>query len=377
MWNECVARGVGVGIIEFAPGVAVRKPGEAFRMDTTTARILDANFNRAREAMRVMEDYARFTLDDAELCGRLKKLRHDLGNAVQLLAVRGYIVARDTPGDVGTKIAADGEYERESAEAVVRAAGMRLSEALRVLEEYGKTEPGQLGSRVEGLRYQGYDIEKRLVHTIEARRRFDDVRVYVLLTESLCRRPWRDVVAAAAKGGATCFQLREKEMTDRQLLERAGEFCALCHNLESLCIINDRPDIAAACGADGVHVGQGDMGVAAARRVVGVEKIVGASTHSVDEARAAIAESPDYVAVGPMFATALKPEYGVSGPTLIGEVRKLTGLPLVAIGGIEPGNAAQVAEAGGRCVAVCSAVIGADDPERSVRMICEALRDLS
>jgi thiamine-phosphate pyrophosphorylase len=342
-------------------------------MDTSTARILDANFNRAREALRVMEDYARFVLNDAELCQELKVLRHDLGNVVQPLAASGAIVARDTPQDVGTRIAAEGEYDRAAGGDVVRAAGMRLSEALRVLEEYGKTEVSELGARIETLRYRGYDIEKRLAHVISARQRFGDVRLYVLVTESLCKRPWREVVEAAARGGATCFQLREKELPDRQLLDRACEFCELCHDLGTLCIINDRADVAVASGADGVHLGQRDLGVAAARKVVGVERIVGASTHSVAEAETAIAECPDYVAVGPMFATAVKPEYGVSGPALIGEVRKLTALPLVAIGGIEPGNVGTIVEAGGTAVAVCTAIIGADDVERAVKAIIQAL----
>jgi thiamine-phosphate pyrophosphorylase len=338
-------------------------------MEAAVARIIDANFNRAREALRVMEDFGRFVLDDTVLCERLKRLRHDLCAAMNAPALRNIISSRDTAGDVGTTVTAEGEYERASAGDVAAAAGKRLSEALRVLEEYGKTASATLAGEIERIRYRGYDIEKRLTHTIGARARFGAVRLYVLVTEALCARPWRDVVKAASEGGAECFQLREKAMTDAELLNRACAFCELCHSLGTLCIINDRADIAVASGADGVHVGQYDISIRAARAVVGPGRIVGASSHSVEEATAAAEQCPDYVAVGPMFATALKPDYGVAGPELLRAVRAQTALPLVAIGGITADNVADVVEAGGRCMSVCSAIIAADDPAQAARRV--------
>ena len=343
-------------------------------MDANVARILDANFNRAREAMRVMEDHARFVLNDADLCEQLKVLRHDLGNAIQASAMVTAIFTRDTPGDVGTTIATRDEYERSTTVEVVQAAGKRLSEALRVLEEYGKTFSAEWAARIERLRYRGYEIEKRLAHVISARDRFGRIRLYVLVTESLCRRPWQEVIRSAAEGGADCFQLREKDGGDRELIERACAFCELCHDCEALCLINDRADIAVACGADGVHVGQGDIEVAVARRVVGAQRVVGISTHSLEQAQTAAAQCPDYIALGPMFSTPLKPEHEVVGPSTLAEVRKHTALPLVAIGGIDADNVSQITAGGGACVAVCSAIIAADDPAEAARGIRSQLK---
>ncbi|MCB9867941.1 MAG: thiamine phosphate synthase [Phycisphaerales bacterium] len=338
-------------------------------MDPTVWRILDANSNRAREALRVMEDHARFALDDATLTELAKSLRHALAEALAPLAKARAVVMRDTPGDVGTQLAGSGEYQRGTSLDVVRAAGKRATEALRVLEEYGKTVDVPMAAAVEAIRYRAYDLEKRIVHVADARARFADVRLYVLITQALCRHPWQEVMRRSAAGGANCFQLREPDLPDRELLARAEEFRKLCRELDALCIINDRADIAAAVDADGVHVGQHDLPVAAARRIVGPQRLIGVSTHNRAEADAAIAAAPDYIAVGPMFATNVKPEYGVAGTEYLRAVRQTTSLPIVAIGGINADNVAEVAAAGATCVAVATAISAADDVEATARSI--------
>lgn len=342
-------------------------------MDPAVARILDANFNRAREALRVMEDYARFALDDARLSEALKDLRHALAAAVETAHLSSAIILRDTPGDVGTELTAGGEYERASAGDVVRAAGKRLSEAFRAIEEYGKTVEPRLAADVERLRYRGYDLEKRLVHTVDARARFGNVRLYVLITESLCRGPWRETASAVIDGGADCLQLREKGLSDGELFDRAVALGELCHRAGALCIINDRADVAAATGADGVHVGQDDLSVSAARRIVGPDKIVGVSTHSVEQARAVVDSCPDYVAVGPMYDTPTKPQEHLAGPETLAGVRQITALPLVAIGGISADNLDPILATGCRCVCVCSSAITQEDPTAAARRIRQQL----
>jgi thiamine-phosphate pyrophosphorylase len=157
------------------------------------------------------------------------------------------------------------------------------------------------------------------------------------------------------------------------LLQRARRLRDLTREHSALLMINDRPDIARLAGADGVHVGQGDMSVAEARHVAGGAVLVGKSTHSREEFDAALAEEPDYVAVGPMFASPTKPEYGVAGPDLLASVADRTQLPLVGIGGITAENAAQVLAAGASCVCVCSAVIGAADVALAVRGLLRAV----
>ena len=201
---------------------------------------------------------------------------------------------------------------------------------------------------------------------------FGTVKLYVLLTEALCRGDWYETAEAALAGGARAIQLREKQLTDAELLDRTRRIRELCERREALLIINDRPDIALAAGAHGVHLGQGDLPVSEARRILGDECIIGVSTHTVEQAKAALADLPDYVAVGPMFASHTKPQGHIAGPETLAAVRRLTSLPLVAIGGITLENAAQCAPAS--ALAVCSAVISVDDVASATRELLEAWR---
>lgn len=199
---------------------------------------------------------------------------------------------------------------------------------------------------------------------------FRNLGVYVLLTEALCRGEWYETAEAALAGGARAIQLREKQLTDIELLRRARRLRELCARHEALFIVNDRPDIALAAGAHGVHLGQDDLPVREVRRIVGDNCIIGVSTHTVDQAQAAIADRPDYAAVGPMFASHTKPQDHIAGPETLSAVRGLTSLPLVAIGGITPENAAQCVSAD--ALAVCSAVIGAEDVSAATRRLLQA-----
>ena len=200
--------------------------------------------------------------------------------------------------------------------------------------------------------------------------KFSTVKLYILLTEALCRGDWYETAEAALAGGARSIQLREKQLADDELLDRARRIRELCEPYEALLIINDRPDIVLAAGAHGVHLGLDDLPVSEARRILGDEHIIGVSTHTVEQAKAALADMPDYIAVGPMFASRTKPQDHIAGPQTLAAVRGLTSLPLIAIGGITLENAAQCAPADG--LAVCSAVISADDVASATRELLEA-----
>ncbi|MBN1491077.1 MAG: thiamine phosphate synthase, partial [Phycisphaerae bacterium] len=189
-------------------------------MDRNVARIIDANLNRAREALRVLEDYARFGLDDAAASKTLKRLRHALSAAEACWPIAERVAARDTPRDVGTRIRTRREATRGSVADIVTAAAKRLTEALRVIEEYAKLHDARTAATVEQIRYAAYEVEKRLV-LAAARPLFDHVRLYVLITESLCRGPWLRTARQAIAGGADCLQLREKNLDDGELLRRA------------------------------------------------------------------------------------------------------------------------------------------------------------
>ena len=336
-------------------------------MDPAVARILDANFNRAREALRVLEEHARFVLNDAFLTERIKQARHELGSCAAALPLHDLLAARDVRGDVGTSISTPQEAARGSTSEVAIAAARRATEALRCLEEYAKIGASSVASRLERLRYDSYAIEQALVLHSRFATRIRQARLHVLITEALCRRPWLDVAAAAIEGGADVLQLREKSLPDQELLARARQLCELAHARGAAVIINDRPDIARLAGADGVHVGQDDLDVADARRIVGSTLLVGRSTHDVAQVRRAIEENADYIAVGPMFESQTKARAAIAGLPLAREAMSTDDRPIVAIGGITTERLPELLRAGIRCVAVCQAVIASDDPARACR----------
>jgi thiamine-phosphate pyrophosphorylase len=337
------------------------------------ARILDANANRAREALRVMEDAARFALNDADLCAQLKAIRHDLRAALGDLAPGRLEANRDTAGDVGTSVSTPAERERAGLADVAIAAGKRFGEALRVIEEVGKTFDSRLAREVESLRYRFYDAEAALNRRLGGGRA-RQWRVCVLLTESLCRRPWPEVLAAVVAAGADCIQVREKEMTGGPLVRRVRGVIDAARPAGIAVIVNDRLDVAQAAEADGVHLGLEDLSVADARRAVGRTMLIGASTHDLAEARAAVDVGADYCGVGAMFATTTRAVSVPAGPAYLRAFRqRYPAVPHLAIGGITPDNVGQLVDAGAAGVAVSSAVCGADDPGAVVTSLRQAL----
>lgn len=334
-------------------------------MDGPVLRIIDANANRAREALRVVEDYARFVLDDAGLCEELKAIRHGLVEAVGKLLADA-ILWRDTPGDVGTGIRTASEQQRQDAAHVVTAAGKRLGEALRTLEEYLKTVDAPAALAIEKLRYRLYDVEQRVARTLRpAACGFAHVRLYVLITESACKRPWFQTAQLAIEGGADCLQLREKQLEAGELLKRARMLTELCRRHNIISIINDRPDIALLSGADGVHVGQEDLPAREARGLIGSGKILGVSTHNLAQAKQAVLDGADYIGVGPMFKSPTKPRDFTAGPTFAQEVVEQIKIPAVAIAGITNDNMSEVLATGMKAIAVTAAVTQAEDPRRA------------
>lgn len=354
------------------PPASVRIGQMQSNPDPAALRIIDANLNRAREAIRVMEEHARFALDDASLSAAAKQLRHDLVASIPLALAPMLIRSRDTANDVGTAIQAPTEYVRTSTASVALAAAARLTEALRAIEEYGKTLDSNFARVVEQLRYRAYELEQQLHLTAKARENFGHVRLYVIITESLCANDWHSTAVAALDGGADCLQLREKDLSDAELLIRATRLAKLCRERGKIFIMNDRPDIAMMSHAHGVHLGQDDLPIASVRRMASADLMIGVSTHNADQIDAAIKQSPDYIAVGPMFDTTTKPQSHIAGPQTLALAKSRTSLPLVAIGGINTKNARDVLTAAPCCLCVCSSVIS----QKDVRKATATLREL-
>ena len=326
-------------------------------------RMIDANANRAREALRVLEDYARFALDHDGLCAALKQLRHDLTAAIGPVLPQA-ILHRDTPGDVGTDNKTASEAVRSGLGAVVTAAGKRLGESLRVLEEAFKIEHPQSSAALEKIRYRLYELEQQIARTLRPGK-FAHVRLYVLITESLCRLPWLETARLAIEGGADCLQLREKQLDAAQLLERARRLVDLCREKSALCIINDRPDITALSGADGVHLGQEDLPAAEARKIIGPDVIIGVSTQRIEQARQAVLDGADYIGAGPIFASTTKQRPVIAGCEYARQVAQSIRIPAVAIAGITEANVDEVLATGIGAIAVTAAVVASDDPRQA------------
>jgi thiamine-phosphate pyrophosphorylase len=337
-------------------------------------RILDAAANRAREALRTLEDYCRFVLDDRHLAGLSKTLRHDLDAAFEEVNREVLITARDTVGDVGTNLATLREGTRTTLGSIVRANAKRLQEALRSLEEFGKLHSPRLGALVEQVRYRSYTLERCLLLGLEGRRRLRDVRLYLLVTGATCHAALDWTIREAVAGGVTMVQLREKTLPDAQLLARARELRKLTRELGVLLIINDRPDIARLVEADGVHLGQTDLDIRSARRIVGAEPLVGVSTHSWEQVEQAIQAGASYLGVGPTFASPTKAFDHLPGLEFVRWVASHTTLPAFAIGGITPDNVQEVVNSGITRVAVSSAITQVEDPRAAAARFKLALR---
>jgi len=202
-----------------------------------------------------------------------------------------------------------------------------------------------------------------------------DPSLYVVLDRAAAGgRELVDILDAALAGGSRLIQLREKEWPSGRVLPVAERLRARCAAAGATFIVNDRVDLAVAVGADGVHVGQEDLPARAARPLLRPGMILGVSTHSVAQARAAQADGADYVAVGSMFPTRSKAEFELVGPDLLRKLRGEIRVPLIGIGGITHANVAQVIEAGADGVAVISAVCAAENPRASAERFLALIR---
>jgi thiamine-phosphate pyrophosphorylase len=337
------------------------------------ARVVDANANRAREALRVLDDYCRFVLDDAVLTEELKAVRHQLAQLLARIPAATLNESRDTLADVGTGISTVGEMARESPADVARVNFKRLQEALRSLEEFGKVLAPDFAGGLEALRYRTYTLERAVGIGADARSRLAQAKLYVLLTASQCTAALDWTIREAAGGGAEVFQLREKSLSDRELLDRARNVRRWTRETGTLFILNDRPDIARLAEADGVHLGQDDMPVKDARRILGPGPLIGVSTHNLDQVRQAILDGASYIGVGPTFSSTTKDFGELAGVEFVREAAALTTLPAFVIGGVNASNIGQAVAAGAKRVAASAAVCQAKEPGVAARALRAAL----
>lgn len=339
-------------------------------------RILDANRNRALEALRVVEEHARFFLAHDELARRTKDIRHKVHLAleeVKDLALHRDVASDPLRPDAPAVVQGGGPRATRATSEDVAAANLgRAKEALRALEEYAKPSFAGAAAALERARYEVYALEKDLLQRTRARDSF--APLYVLLETREGRPPLLAMARAALEGGARLFQWREKRLHDLARFEQGRELAALVRGEGGTLIVNDRADVAAAIGAHGVHVGQEDLPADAARKALPPGGLVGSSAHSLPELLRSLGQGVDYMGVGTVFASPTKPELGTKGLAVIEELAPRCPVPLYAIGGVTAKNAASAIAAGASGVAVSSAVLDGVVIAHAVRELDEVVK---
>jgi thiamine-phosphate pyrophosphorylase len=347
--------------------------------DPSSARIIDAGLNRVTEALRTAEDICRFSWDLPGLARELKELRHD---ALHLFAPeigdRAALAAcRDIEEDVG-RSSGSPSLARDLRDVAARNI-QRAKEALRSLEEAARVRDAETAAALTALRYRLYSAEKGILALAGCRPggRMADVRLCLVASRaSAAGTPLPEAVEAAIAGGAGAVQLREKEGPDREVLSIGRTLRELTARAGIPLIVNDRSDLAVLIGADGLHVGQDDLPVSAARRILGEQTIIGVSVHTREEARRAVREGAAYIGVGAVFPTSTKVVSRTIGPEGVRDLSEGIDIPVFAIGGIGAENAGHLAAVGCRRVAVAAGVLGAGGPariEEAARAILAAL----
>lgn len=339
----------------------VAAPGGALSAEARLHRLLDANLDRAREGLRVLEDWARFGLERPDLVARSKDLRQRLG----LLHRDAYKWARHTASDGSAGLEHPAQAQRGTPAQVVAANAARVQEALRVLEEFGRAIDPPLAQEAARCRYSLYDLEVDLLRGdldgAGRRRRLQACRLYLIVGPGA-----EAAVAGALEAGVGIVQYRAKEgeaIDDRRRLEEAQRLRRLCHRHGALFLVNDRVDLALAVEADGVHLGQTDLPLATARRLLGPDRLIGCSTHALAQLHQAMAAGCDYVGAGPLLATPTKPGREPVGLDYVTAAVAASAVPCFAIGGIDASNLPALLAAGVERVAVVRAIAAAADPK--------------
>jgi len=302
-------------------------------------RIIDVNLNRAREGLRVIEDIARFILEDKGITEKIKSLRHK----IKELSPRDTLLIRerDIEGDIGTEI---GDYKKTGWKEILSSNIKRTGEALRVLEEFQ-------GEDFRRIRYEVYSIEKALFKP--------RIKGLYLIIDPLLCDPLL-IAKEAIKRGVKIIQIRDKRGNIREFLKLAEKIRGLSD--EITLIINDRLDVALCISSDGLHLGQADLPIKYAKERF--KGIIGISCHNLNEAIEAERDGADYIGIGPIFKTKTKPELSPIGYEIIKLVKEKIKIPVVAIGGINLDNLEMVKSAD--AIAVSRAILESKDIKETI-----------
>jgi len=321
------------------------------------AQILDVNLNRFNESLKFIEDIIRFFTRDKHLLVKVRKMRIDFLKIKKALPLTDIIRFRESQHDLGRHALFDIQIKKSSSD-IIMANFTRAKESSRMLEEIFKSQNAQASKKMKEIRFRIYDLEKDVLQSLK--RKFTP-RLYAIIDEKYIKpNRLRESVTILEDNGATMIQLRIKTLSDRKFFNYALKIKKAIRDPKTKFIINNRTDIALACHADGVHLGQHDMPVKMARNLLGEEYIVGASAHNIKEARLAEAQGADYIGVGSLFKTKTKPDAHLCSLSVFKSICKNITIPVVGIGGITNKNYRAVLRAGASGIAVCSYLFEGD-----------------
>lgn len=339
-------------------------------------RLVDANLNRAAEGLRVVEDVLRFGYEAAEACAEVRAIRHQLRGGLK--AVYPELIAwRRVESDPGVKISAkQGLDDRADLHGVLLANLKRTQEGLRVIEEsLHLLGLPTLAKEMEQLRYRSYRLEEKVI-TYDDRFKTSlrpslPPGIYAITSEphSLGRSNL-EVVTEMLLAGIKIVQYREKKKKFGAMFDECVQLREMTRQAGALLIINDYIELALAVEADGVHIGQDDLPVSVVRRLLGPRYLIGVSTHSPEQAQAAVLDGADYIGVGPLFSTQTKED--VCAPVTLeylDYVAHNLSIPFVAIGGIKVNNLAEVIQHGAKTVALVTEIVGSPDIQGEIKKL--------
>ncbi|MGK7909954.1 MAG: thiamine phosphate synthase [Synechococcus sp.] len=334
---------------------------------TAIARILDANLDRAREGLRVIEDWFRFSAENMSVAAECKDMRQTLAKWHS----PRYRAARDTPSDPGTQLHHEREARRDSLTALLLANFSRVQEALRVLEEYSKLDAPAMAASCKHMRYRTYALES-MTMADQLRDRLKQAQLYLITSPT---PNWLEAVEASLRGGVQLVQYRNKTGDYRTMRAEAAALKDVCDRYGAITIVNDRVDIALDIGADGVHLGQTDMPVETAREMLGPQRLIGQSTTNWDEMERALQTSADYIGVGPVYATPTKAGKAPAGLEYVQLAIQKSTVPWFAIGGINAQTLPEVVATGATQVSVVRSLMSAENPTKAAQEMLSILKE--
>ncbi|MCM8785886.1 MAG: thiamine phosphate synthase [Candidatus Omnitrophica bacterium] len=331
-------------------------------------RIIDVNFNRAREGFRVIEESVRFICKDKQLLEKIKEIRQNFSKGVLKFFPSEQLKSqRASQEDIGRDL---NRKEKLNLKQIIETNFFRVEEALRVLEEYSKIINPESVSFFHNLRFEIYEYEKRVITKI-SRKKINLPCLYVILNLKEDEKQFLKFSEGVIKGKPNIVQLRYKGENTKFFLKIANILKKNIPN-EIIYIINDRVDICFLCEGDGVHIGRNDLDIDDVRKIL-PEKIVGVSTENIEDIERIKNKDIDYVAIGSIFKSPTKIEKKPIGLDILKKVKEKISIPLIGIGGINIENARKVIEKGADGVAVISALENSEKVEEEIKKLKEEI----